>query len=222
MCYKCGKIFAQQAGLKCHLAIHEEDDNFKGFKEHPLKHKKLKFSLELLKKGYKTIQRDGFKLNCQFCNKKSSKPSQVVCHERIHTSVRPFKCQECGKAFTQKQSLDSHMLKHTGQKPYACSFCSMKFSQRGNLRAHILRVHNIEGDEKFKCSHCTCVFKKIGFLNAHISRSHPDIEQDDLVQLELDSVDSVIGQVAKSDIESEEKTDLLSKAIRSAFCLLQV
>ena len=66
------------------------------------------------------------------------------------------------------------------------------------------------------------MFKKLGFLNAHISWSHPDIEQDDLVQLELDSVDSVIGQVVKSDIESEEKTDLLSKAIRSAFCLLQV
>ena len=119
----CVKIFAQQASLKCHFAIHEEDDNFKGFKEHQFKHKKLKFSLELLKKGYKTIQLDGFKLNCQFCNKKSSKPSQVVCHERIHTSVRPFKCKECGNAFTQKQSLDSHMLKHTSQKPYACSFC---------------------------------------------------------------------------------------------------
>ena len=60
------------------------------------------------------------------------------------------------------------------------------------------------------------MFKKLGSLNAHISRSHPDIEQDDLVQLELDSVDSVIGQVVKSDIESEEKTDLLSKAIQSA------
>ena len=240
-CPECDKSFSRLASLKCHLAVHQEDDNLvcgdcgdefltekqlenhriskhlftsnksivsyddtsdqyfafgnedtlqregiknssfwcktcsknfsnsKDLKEHQLKHKKLKSSLELIKKRTKIGTRDG-KLSCKFCSKKFSKPSQVVRHERIHTGVRPFVCQECGKAFTQKQSLESHQLKHTGQKPYACSFCTMKFSQRGNLRAHIQRVHNIEDEDKFRCSHCTCTFRKVGSLHAHISR----------------------------------------------------
>ena len=153
-------------------------ENSKDFKEHQLRHKKLKSSLELIRKRSKLVTREGFKLSCKYCSKKFLKPSQVTRHERIHTGVRPYKCQDCGKAFTQKQSLESHSLKHTGQKPYACSFCSMKFSQRGNLRAHIGRVHNIEDDDKYKCDHCTCSFKKLGSLNAHISRFHPDEAQD--------------------------------------------
>ena len=150
---------------------------FKELREHQIKHKKLKSSLELLRKRSKVAIREG-NLTCKFCNKKFVKPSQVIRHERIHTGVRPYKCLECGKAFTQKQSLESHSLKHTGQKPYACSFCSMKFSQRGNLRAHIVRLHNIEDEDKFRCSHCTCSFRKLGSLNAHTSRYHPEVEND--------------------------------------------
>ena len=162
--------------------------NSKELREHQIKHKKLKSSLELIKKRSKTQPKDGIPgYPCKFCSKRFLKPSQVIRHERIHTGERPFTCQECGHGFTQKQSLEAHLLKHTGQKPYACSFCSMKFSQRGNLRAHIQRVHNIEDEDKFKCSHCTCSFKKLGSLNAHISRFHPDETQETVKTLEPDT-----------------------------------
>ena len=154
--------------------------NSKELREHQIKHKKLKSSLELIKKRTKTQSKDGGipGYSCKYCSKRFLKPSQVIRHERIHTGERPYICQDCGHGFTQKQSLEAHLLKHTGQKPYACSFCTMKFSQRGNLRAHIQRVHSIEDEDKFKCSHCTCSFKKLGSLNAHISRFHPEEIQD--------------------------------------------
>ena len=187
-----------------------------------MRHKKLKSSLELIKKRKGPVARDAFKLSCKFCSKKFSKPSQVVRHERIHTGVRPYKCGECGKAFTQKQSLDTHILRHTGQKPYACSFCSMKFSQRGNLRAHILRVHNLDGDERFQCQQCTCVFKRLGSLNAHISRFHPDSEPEgfDVGESELgDQSEKVGDHHVPGGVEAaggEENSDLLSRAIQTA------
>ena len=180
-CKTCGKI--------C--------ENSKDFKEHQLRHKKLKSSLELIRKRSKVLARENFKLSCKYCSKKFLKPSQVARHERIHTGVRPYKCQDCGRAFTQKQSMESHSLKHTGQKPYACSFCSMKFSQRGNLRAHIGRVHNIEDDDKYKCAHCTCSFRKLGSLNAHISRFHPD---------EVDEVEEVL-EKEPADPEDDKKDE---------------
>ena len=202
----------KKSSLKC-KTCGKECATSKEFKEHQLRHKKLKSSLELIRKRSKVVTRDGYKLSCKYCSKKFLKPSQVTRHERIHTGVRPYKCQECGKAFTQKQSLESHSLKHTGQRPYACSFCSMKFSQRGNLRAHIGRVHNIEDEDKYKCSHCTCSFKKLGSLNAHISRFHPDEAEEGLERIQSGEEDET--QAGSKVEEAVPEDDLLSKAISS-------
>ena len=216
------QVEPRRAGFIC-KACNKVCDTSKAYKEHLLRHKKLKSSLELIKKRKGPVARDAFKLSCKFCSKKFSKPSQVIRHERIHTGVRPYKCGECGKAFTQKQSLDTHILRHTGQKPYACSFCSMKFSQRGNLRAHILRVHNLDGDERFQCQQCTCVFKRLGSLNAHISRFHPDSEPEGFDMGDNDLVDQSgvekgvqhhVGGVESGG--GEENNDLLSRAIQTA------
>ena len=132
-CPQCGEEFPTERALQQHTALQHPDredgqlvgameipepkktgfickscskicDNSKAYKEHLLKHKKLKSSLELIKKRKGPVVRDGFKVICKFCSKKFSKPSQLVRHERIHTGVRPYKCGECGKAFTQKRS----------------------------------------------------------------------------------------------------------------------
>jgi hypothetical protein len=71
----------RRAGFIC-KACGKVCDSSRAYKEHLLKHKKLKSSLELIKKRKGPVARDGFKLSCKFCQKKFSKPSQVIRHER--------------------------------------------------------------------------------------------------------------------------------------------
>ena len=71
----------RRAGFIC-KACGKVCENSRAYKEHLLKHKKLKSSLELIKKRKGPIVREGFKLSCKFCSKRFSKPSQLIRHER--------------------------------------------------------------------------------------------------------------------------------------------
>ncbi|KAG0300528.1 hypothetical protein BGZ98_009105 [Dissophora globulifera] len=51
---------------------------------------------------------------CNFCNKRFSRPSSLRIHTYSHTGERPFKCSEegCGRQFSVQSNMRRHLRVH--------------------------------------------------------------------------------------------------------------
>ncbi|NXK38906.1 ZN736 protein, partial [Piprites chloris] len=60
---------------------------------------------------------------CQKCNKGFRWSSDLIKHQRTHTSEKPLICSElqCGKGFRGFSALTQHHQTHTAEKPCVCS-----------------------------------------------------------------------------------------------------
>ncbi len=79
-----------KSNLKCRICS-AAMKNAKQLSVHMQHHSRLKNVLKLKQKKKHAASRRHLKHSCKHCEKKFSKPSQLVRHERIHTGVKPFK-----------------------------------------------------------------------------------------------------------------------------------
>ncbi|XP_053235186.1 zinc finger protein 24-like isoform X2 [Podarcis raffonei] len=126
--------------------------------------KSLCQSLDLLKNQKKRLR----KFKCSYCGATSNIRENIIAHERIHTSEKPYGCLTCGKSFSRKSTLVRHKRTHTGEKPYECSTCGKSFSIRCNLLRHE-RVHT--GEKPYHCKCCGQSFSRRLLLVIH-ERTH--------------------------------------------------
>ncbi|XP_040178193.1 gastrula zinc finger protein XlCGF26.1-like [Rana temporaria] len=105
---------------------------------------------------------------CSLCEKTFFRKAGLVQHQRIHTGETPFPCSVCGKAFIERSQLNRHHIVHTGEKPFPCSECGKSFSHKGNRDTH-MRIHT--GEKPFSCSECGKGFPQKAALIVHL-RTH--------------------------------------------------
>ncbi|XP_075207835.1 uncharacterized protein LOC142312732 [Anomaloglossus baeobatrachus] len=101
---------------------------------------------------------------CSNCGKSFSHMQHLVEHCRIHTDQKPHSCPECGKCFTLKSDMVRHQRIHTGQKPFSCPECGKCFSLKSDLVRHE-RIHS--GHKPFSCSYCGKCFTLKSNLLTH-------------------------------------------------------
>jgi KRAB domain-containing zinc finger protein len=78
------------------------------------------------------------------CGKKGFTTKQnLLSHERIHSSEKPFTC-----GFAQKEDLARHEYIHTGEKRFTCGTCGNGSTLKHNLLNHE-RLHT--GEKQFSC-----------------------------------------------------------------------
>ncbi|XP_052801310.1 zinc finger protein 208-like [Mya arenaria] len=110
-----------------------------------------------IKNGIKYIE-------CDICGKDIQKVLRKQ-HNRIHSSVRPFKCETCGKMFKRMVNLKQHIPTHEEVKPYYCDQCGKGFVLPSQLKIHIMSNHS--GERPHKCLHCGKAFVTVFRLNRH-------------------------------------------------------
>lgn len=137
------------------------------------------------------------RFQCQFCEKRFQKKSNLADHLRLHTNQKPFQCEHCAMRFAQVGNYRTHLRVHTGQRPFSCPFCSKSYNQSGALAIHLrshtneknypcecgkrfnnssdLKKHHRTHDASLKlaCPHCERKFAQKVNLRIHAERSHP-------------------------------------------------
>ena len=73
------------------------------------------------------------------CDRTYGKSSELRCHERKHTGIKPYACiwPDCGWRFARSDELTRHSRKHTGVKPYPCKICNRAFARSDHLTLHM-------------------------------------------------------------------------------------
>ncbi len=89
---------------------------------------------------------------CEYCNRKFARASDLKVHLPVHSEDKPFKCDSCDKMFTRYSTLKEHSRTHTGKSQY----CLLNICRRSivsklfncNFTIHVW-VAFFEANQKF-------------------------------------------------------------------------
>ena len=97
------------------------------------------------------------RFQCDGCDQKFTRNSNLTRHRRIHKGEKRFGCSRCKKTFMEKHHLAAHERTHTGEKPFACPCCQRAFTDRSNMLRHVRTHPDYEGPLRIGSS-VLCLF----------------------------------------------------------------
>ena len=112
---------------------------------------------------------------CDFCDKKFSRPENVTRHiKSVHEGKKPYTCEECGRNFTEKRNLEHHNESYHAPRNLKCEMgCEdLKFATNKQMKYHMMSVH--EKEKPFNCNLCDYSSVTKSNFNRHVSDVHED------------------------------------------------
>ncbi|NXD09439.1 ZNF3 protein, partial [Nothocercus nigrocapillus] len=101
---------------------------------------------------------------CSVCSKSFSRSSNLLQHQRVHTTKKPYKCVECGKSFSRSSALSQHREVHRGERTFQCTDCGDHFTRSSSLTLH-QKTHLAE--KPHVCKQCGKCFRNVLELMSH-------------------------------------------------------
>ncbi|MBZ3881744.1 Zinc finger protein 707 [Sciurus carolinensis] len=87
--------------------------------------------------------------SCELCGQTFSLKDHLVQHHKVHAEHRSYVCGNCGKASKQKSNLLQHQLVHIEERPFFCTDCGKAFQTKENLSHHQC-IHS--GEKPYACA----------------------------------------------------------------------
>ncbi|NWJ04367.1 ZFP2 protein, partial [Crypturellus undulatus] len=101
---------------------------------------------------------------CSVCSKSFSRSSNLLQHQRVHTTKKTYKCLECGKSFSRNSALSQHREVHRGERIFQCMDCGDHFTRSSSLTLH-QKTH--QGEKPHVCKQCGKHFRCLLELMSH-------------------------------------------------------
>ena len=193
-CSTCRNTFYNEANLKRHLRLHEENpldfpcdicgkkftrkDNL--FRHRERLHKLFNINFDAMQPDSKQLSFQCKMCSADFGASKDAFESHIVmevCKKReksvtVNIEGR-IECDLCDKTFVEMSNLKRHInLKHSSrQQTNTCDKCDKTYTNISSLKRHVNTVHS-PGDQTFCCESCGAEFTRRTSLVRHVKVLH--------------------------------------------------
>uniref|UniRef100_A0A182QP42 Protein krueppel n=1 Tax=Anopheles farauti TaxID=69004 RepID=A0A182QP42_9DIPT len=113
-------------------------------------------------------------LECQICQRRFNRSSNLRLHLRIHSNERRFQCEVCSKQFRTSSNLHAHLKTHTDERNYPCTVCDRAFRTSRELVNHGKTHSDVKN---YVCRLCSKAFVKQSYLNTHMNTVHVGVKR---------------------------------------------
>ena len=189
-CYPCQIKFKSEADLASHIQIKHGDDDVDE-DEQEKSSTKGKWTCSKCEKSFKfqhrlkahlethiEIHSRARPFQCQDCDKRFLRSSDLWAHQRIHSGSK-YTCLQCGKKLASSGSLHNHKKSvHEESKRFECHVCFKGFALKQKLVNHVMSEH--EGQKPFQCDQCDQ-----GFIHKQSFEAHKRRHQGNFLHCEL-------------------------------------
>ncbi|XP_063700791.1 zinc finger protein 62-like [Culicoides brevitarsis] len=129
-CNICSKKFVNQAALKNHLKVHDEQKCEECGETY--------LSPSDLRNHIRMDHADNNKMyKCNYCPKRFRTPSHRTDHENTHNTENKYQCDICQNFFKSERVMKSHQKLHTVGRSHACPICGKMFNRNYHVKLHM-------------------------------------------------------------------------------------